>query len=138
MNLSKTAQYAIRVISYMILKEEPLYPASRLVSDLKIPDKYLRRILTTLTSTGLVESVKGKYGGFRLQKKQEDIRLYDIVASVESLEKYFGCVLGFGTCSDASPCSLHITWAPVRDEIRNFLQTTTIAEVIRDPQIMKF
>lgn len=138
MNLSNTAQYAIRVISYMIMKDEPLYPASRLVHDLKISDKYLRRILTTLTNAGLVQSVKGKYGGFRLLKKKEDIRLYDIVASVESLEKYFGCVMGFGACSDENPCSLHESWAPVRDRIRHFLETTTISEVINNPQIMKF
>jgi len=122
----------------MSLKSETLYPASQLVNDLGISDKYLRRILTTLANTGLVASVKGKYGGFRLNKAAEDIRLYDIVAGVESLDKYFGCVLGFSHCSEEHPCSLHKKWAPLRDKLITFLKQTTIAHVSSDPNIMRF
>lgn len=138
MNLSNTAQYAIRVISYMVYNKKEIYAASNIIDDLKISDKYLKRILTTLSNNGIIVSVQGRYGGFRLMKNIEEILLFDIVAAVENIEKYFGCVLGFSECSDETPCSLHARWAPVRDELYDFLSKTTMSDVLKNPQIIKF
>jgi len=137
MNLSNTAQYAIRVISYMALKGESIYSASTLISKLNISDKYLKRILTKLTDSGLLISIQGRYGGFQLAKSADEIALIEIVAAMESIEKYFGCVLGFDQCSDTNPCSLHEKWIPVRTALLSFLEITKIADVIENPHIIK-
>lgn len=137
MNLSKTAQYAIRVLSYMVLKKQDLYSASDLIKELKISDKYLKRILTTLSNNGIIKSVQGRYGGFALHKDLERIRLFDIVKAVDNIEKYFGCVLGFDECSDENPCVLHTKWAPLRDELLTFLENTNMSDVIKNPLIIK-
>ncbi len=138
MNLSKTSQYAIRVISFMAYDNRQIYPASVLVKKLKISDKYLKRLLTTLSKHGIVRSIQGRYGGFVLDKKPENIFIYDIVAAVENIEKYYGCILGFSECSDENPCPLHEKWAPIRDELINLLKNTSIADVVKNPKIMKF
>ena len=137
MNLSNTAQYAIRVISYMAIKGKNIYSASSLIDDLKISDKYLKRILTTLSHRKIIISIQGRYGGFKLGKKVNEIFIYDIVASVENIEKYFGCFLGFSECSDENPCSLHSKWAHQRDNLLAFFKSTTISDVIKDPNIIK-
>ena len=138
MNLSNTAQYAIRVISYMALKKQELYSASDLVKELNISDKYLKRILTILTNNYIIKSVQGRYGGFGLYKDLEEINIYDIVKAVEDIEKYFGCALGFGECSDENPCTLHKKWVPLRDEILAFFQNTNMSDIIKNPQIIKY
>lgn len=138
MNLSNTAQYAIRVVSYMASKKEGLYPAASLTEELKVSDKYLKRILTTLTHSGIVQSVQGRNGGFTLRKPVNDIPLLEIVRAVEDVEKYFGCVLGFDQCSDHHPCSVHEYWKPVRERIRHFLSNTTMADVMQNENILKF
>ena len=137
MNLSNTAQYAIRVISYMALKQQDLYSASELIKELKISDKYLKRILTTLSNNDIIKSVQGRYGGFALHKNLEKINLFDIVKAVDNIEKYFGCVLGFENCSDENPCALHTKWAPLRGELSAFLKNTNMSDVIKNPQILK-
>ncbi len=134
MNLSNTASYAIRAIVFMAREKETLYSAAMLIQELNISDKYLKRILTTLSNAGIIRSVQGHYGGFCLNKSVKDVRLYEVVQSVENIEKYFGCVLGFEECSNVNPCSLHTKWAPLRDELLNFLRNTTIADVIENPQ----
>ncbi len=138
MNLSKTAKYAIRVISYMAVKQQELYSASQLIEALDVSDKYLKRILTTLSNHNVISSVQGRYGGFRLNKNIEDIHLYEIINTVEDVNKYSGCVLGLAECTCDNPCSLHDNWMPVKEELIDFFQKTNISDVIKNPQILKF
>lgn len=121
----------------MALKKQNLYPASVLIKELNISDKYLKRILTTLTNHSIINSVQGRYGGFGLNKSVAEISLYEIVKAVENIEKYFGCVLGFESCSDENPCLLHKKWIPVREELMAFLKMTHVSDVINNPQIIK-
>jgi Rrf2 family protein len=138
MNLSNTAQYAIRILSYMAYEGKQLYPASEIYAKLKISDKYLKRILTTLSSHKIIISIQGRYGGFKMAKDVKEISIYDIVKAVDQVEKYFGCVLGFEECSDENPCSLHYKWAPLRDELLQFLETTSLKDVMDNPKLLKF
>jgi Rrf2 family iron-sulfur cluster assembly transcriptional regulator len=138
MNLSKTAQYAIRVICYMSRDSKQIYPASVLVKKLKISDKYLKRILTTLAKQKIVRSIQGRYGGFVLNKKPEEIYLSDIVSAVENIDIYYGCILGFKECSDENPCPLHEKWVPIRDAFFSFLRNNSIADILKNPNIAKF
>lgn len=137
MNLSNTAQYAIRVITHMAKDKDELYPASRLVKELNVSDKYLKRILTSLTENGIIISIRGKYGGFKLNKAPEEIFLYDIISCCDNVEKYFGCVLGFNDCSDGNPCSLHEKWLPISLKLTELLKETTISEVSDNPDVIK-
>ncbi len=138
MNLSNTSKYAIRVVSYMALKNKDLYSASYLIKELNVSDKYLKRILTTLSNHSIVQSIQGRYGGFRLNKSTNDITLYEIINSVEDINKYTGCVLGLDNCSDKSPCSLHKNWSVIKEQLIHFLKETTISEVVKNPNIIKF
>ncbi|PID88547.1 MAG: transcriptional regulator [Bacteroidia bacterium] len=138
MNLSKTAKYAIRVVSYMALKNQELYSASHLIQALDVSDKYLKRILTVLSNHHIIKSVQGRYGGFRLNKSTENIHLYEIINAVEDIDKYLGCVLGFAECSCETPCSLHHNWMPIRQEFTAFLENTSISEVLKNPEVLKF
>jgi Rrf2 family protein len=121
----------------MALKKQDLYSASDLVKELKISDKYLKRILTTLSNNDIIMSVQGRYGGFALHKDLEEICLFDIVKAVDNIEKYFGCVLGFEKCSDENPCALHEKWATLRDELFTFLKNTNMSDITKNPLIIK-
>lgn len=82
-------------------------------------------------------SIQGRHGGYSITNKPENIKIYNIVAAVEDIEKYFGCVLGFDTCSDEHPCALHKKWTSIRDELFSFLNNNTIADVM-DSDFNKF
>ena len=48
-----------------------------------IPHNYLEQLLSTLRKAGLVRSVRGAYGGYFLAKKSEEIKVYEILESLE-------------------------------------------------------
>ena len=137
MILSKTSQYAIRVLSYMINSDLQVFSAQHLIQTLNIPDKYLRQLLTTLSKAGFIKSIRGREGGYVFARNADRIYLFSIIDTVEGMDKYTSCLLGFSECNDNNPCSLHEKWAPIREELLDFLNNTTLAEV-KNNHITKF
>ena len=54
MNINKTAEYALRIFGYMALDDNKLYSANDIYENLKIPFRYLRKLLTTLSKSDLI------------------------------------------------------------------------------------
>ncbi|HEY5591330.1 MAG TPA: Rrf2 family transcriptional regulator [Paludibacter sp.] len=116
MKLSNTSEYALRILIYMGKDVQRLYSAKQLVEELHISDKYLRRLMTDLTKSGIISSIQGRDGGYLIAKKPEEIKLADIIEAIEGMDKYTGCLLGFENCSDENPCALHTSLGPIRQE----------------------
>ncbi len=121
----------------MINNDMQVFTAKYLIDALNVPDPYLRRLMTDLSKKGFIKSLQGRDGGYVFAKNANKIYLSQVVDAVEGMEKYQGCILGFGECSDDHPCSLHTKYAPIKDELISFLLTTTISE-LKSPEVYKF
>ena len=99
------------------------------------PRNYLGKLLKILADDGLVESQKGKGGGFRLARDAATISVFDVVEPIERVSRWSGCFLGRGRCSDKQPCAVHQRWAAVRDVYLAFLKQTTIADLVKQPRL---
>ena len=64
MKLSKTSEYALRILSFMAKDSSHLYSAKYLIEKLNISDKYLRRLMTDLCKAGFIKSIQGRDGGY--------------------------------------------------------------------------
>lgn len=129
MKLSKTSEYALRILAFMAKDPSQLYSAKYLVETLAISDKYLRRLMTDLTHAGFIKSTQGRDGGYAFVKSPGHILLADVVEAVEGMSKYSGCVLGFDKCSDANPCVMHSTWVNVRTGFVNVFTSKSLADL---------
>ena len=137
MKLSKTSEYALRILSFMINSDMQMVSAKYLIDKLDVPDKYLRRLMTDLSKSGFIRSIKGRDGGYVFAKKAENICLSQVIDAVEGMQKYEGCILGFGECTDDNPCSLHKNYAPIKEQLTTFLTTTSIME-LKSTNVLKF
>ena len=113
----------------MAKKPDQLYTAKQLVEELKVSDKYLRRLMTDLSKSGFIKSSQGRDGGYTFAKVIHDIFLYDIIDSVEGMDKLNGCVLGFEECSCTNPCAMHDTWQYMRADLNNFFRETKLSDM---------
>jgi len=137
MKLSKTSEYAIRILTCMARDPNQTYTAKSLVETLKIPDKYLRRLMTDLSKAGFIYSIQGRDGGYAFARPVSTIHLSDIIDAVESMEKYTGCILGFEQCSNENPCVMHSFWAGTREEFILTFTTRTLDQ-LDFKEILKF
>ena len=137
MILSKTSEYAVRVLIYMAANGEEKYSAKHIYEQLNIPYKYLTKLMTDLAKRGCIESIQGRNGGFRIAKKLTEITLASIVEAVDGVSHLDGCILGFSECSDTNPCAMHHFWEKNKQSIIHIFESTTLQDLIRG-EIKKF
>jgi Rrf2 family iron-sulfur cluster assembly transcriptional regulator len=128
--ISRTSKHALAALTALAELPDGQYAGAADVADeIDAPRNYLGKLLKTLADEGLVESQKGKGGGFRLARDPASISLIDAVEPIDHVSRWSGCFLGRGRCSDDRPCAVHTRWAKVRDVYLGFLRNTTIADL---------
>ncbi len=137
--LSRSAQYAIRALAYLAMRERGQWVLTRqIAADLDIPSPFLAKILQTLAGADILESQRGRNGGFRLVRNPDRLPLFDIVEAFDKLGQGRLCVLGQKVCSDESACPLHHTWKHSLNSFRHRLQTTTLTDLSQHPNALGF
>ena len=129
MILSKTSEYAIRILTYMAKSDMQLISAKYLHEQLSIPYKYLTMLMTSLTRNGYLISVKGRDGGFKINKNLKEITLSEIIETIEGMESFNSCVLGFNECSCTYPCAMHYVWEDNKKNLLNTFENTTLYDL---------
>ncbi len=129
MILTKTTEYAVRVLTYMASQEQNLFSAKYLHEQLNIPYKYLTKLMTDLAKTGCLTSVRGRDGGFKFTKNLKEITLSRIIEAVEGMESFNACILGFHECSNENPCAMHYVWEKNKAEFIKTLENTTLYDI---------
>jgi Rrf2 family protein len=130
--LSNTSEYALRATVYVAAHANGrLIPVGEIAEDLDVPANYLSKILHQLARDGVLASVRGPHGGFRLAIAPERLPLSRVIALFDDLvtEKR-RCVLGRPECSDVNPCGAHAKWRPTAMDVSSFFRNTTVAEVL--------
>ena len=130
---SKATQYAVRALIRLgMTANGQLSQVEEIATSEQIPQHFLGKILQRLVHKRLVRSVKGIRGGFALALPPEKITLYLIADAVEDLSiSLSDCIYGNKTCGEDKPCPLHDSWAKLRDQQMNFLQTIRISDLIK-------
>lgn len=129
MTFSKTTEYALRVLAMMALDTDKMLTSALLHKELKIPKKYLQRLLTDLSRNGLIKSIQGRSGGFIFAKKIEKIYLSDIINAVEGFSPEPSCFFGFEKCALDNPCAMHDVWVKSQEELIEVLRTTNLKDL---------
>lgn len=132
--LSKKTQYALKALTFMAerKKDGPILIAE-IAKKKKIPLKFLENILLQLKKDGLLESKKGKGGGYFYKIDPKEIRLAHVMRLVEGPIALLPCVsLNFyRKCKDCDEkkCGLNRVMKQVRDNTLLILENKTIYDL---------
>ena len=133
--LSRKSKYGLKAL-LVLAQEKGTRPVliSELAARDAIPKKFLEAILLELKRHGVVESRKGKGGGYFLRRKPAEITFGEVIrvldgplAAVPCVSKlaYMKCV----ECVDEQTCGVRLAMKEVRDATANILDNTTLADV---------
>lgn len=131
--LGKRADYAIRAVLSLARTwrpGQPLKKARQIAGEMEIPEKYLPQVLAALVRGGLVESVTGPDGGYRLVDSPAQVTLLRVIEAVEGPLESTECVLRGGPCHWDGRCAIHEHWSGAQDAMRDHLDATTFASIV--------
>lgn len=137
MFISKTSEYALRILTYMAFNNETQLSAQNLFEVLQIPKRYLMRLLTDLSKSGFITSTRGRNGGYVFARPLETIYFSEIIDSVEGILAFEACVLGNTFCPVDKPCVMHQMWDEPKRALLETIKTTTLADLKNDNNISK-
>jgi Rrf2 family protein len=138
--LSKKSKYAIKALLALAedTSDEPVR-ISDLAKQEQIPAKFLEAILLSLRNAGLLQSRKGKGGGYRLARDARQITVGQVVRLFDgplapvpcaSQTAYVAC----DDCEDEATCGVRLAMKEVRDATAKILDHTSIASLVRRRQ----
>ena len=131
MTLSRTSEYALRTLTFMSQDVEKMYSAGVLHRHLKIPRKYLQRLLTKLSKSGLITSARGRRGGYMFARSIRKIYLCEVIEAVEGFDESSRCFFGFEKCPVNNPCAMHDLWSGTQNAFVKALSSTTLWDVVK-------
>jgi Rrf2 family protein len=135
--LSKKAKYAINALVYIAKnKDEQPISVSRISVEQNIPLKFLESILTELKNARILNSKKGKYGGYSLNGTPDEIHMAKVMRLFDGAIGLLPCVTfdfyeRCEECIDEETCGIRQVAMEIRNETVKLLKAATLADIIK-------
>lgn len=136
MRITQWGEYGVHCLVFIAERHragQATVSASEIAAAQDIDPLYAQQILQRLRRTGLIASVRGKQGGYKLGRLEEEITLGDILVAAEGETFTVICdakPLSSSRCGDDSDCGLRGIWHDLRDHVDQFLSMHTLAELV--------
>ena len=134
--LSHKAKYALKAL-LVLAKEygQGLILISAIADRETVPRKFLELILLELKNNGLLQSKKGKGGGYALARPPELIQVGEILRVVDGPIALLPCVSKSAytrceECRDERTCGIRLVMKEVRDATSQILDATSLADLL--------
>jgi Rrf2 family protein len=128
---SKSSGYAIHALSYLGMEGEDSCLIRDVARHTGIGSATLAKLVTHLTSHGLVVARRGCRGGIALARPPASITLLQVVEAIENKEWMGACPFGLHGCPAHGQCPAHQPWQKLRSAVHSLLASTTLADVIK-------
>ncbi len=135
--ISKKTKYAINALVYLARENKGNEPIQigKIAESENIPRKFLEAILLDLRNAGILNSRKGKMGGYYLHKTPDEINVADVMRLFDGPIALLPCVTYMyyercEECKDEATCGIRSVFMDVRNETVNMLKNATLAEIM--------
>ena len=131
--ISTKGRYALRAMLDLAENgQDRFLPLREIIEREEIPQKYLEGIMAQLAHGGLVESVHGKGGGYRLAAPPEKITLGDVLRAAEGSLAPTACTdPDAAPCERAAACRARPVWKRLDRLINDFADGITLAALLQ-------
>ena len=126
MLISSKGRYALRLMVELANHGDALVPLKEISDSQQISLKYLEQIITPLAKAGLVSSVRGAQGGYRLARPEAEITAGEILRAVEGELTAIPCLGANMECPRRDQCQTLGFWCGLNDLINQYVDGVTL------------
>lgn len=130
MKYSRATDYALHTMLFLI-QESPRETMSvhKLAERQDVSPTYLSKILTKLVKAGMIESLPGMSGGYKLKSNWADISFLDVIQAIEGTASLFDCSFDHG-----SQCPIQRIVLEGENKMESYLREMTLADLAKEIQ----
>jgi Rrf2 family iron-sulfur cluster assembly transcriptional regulator len=137
MRLTTKGRYAVTAMLDRALRHDEGPIRLTEISSLQgISLSYLEQLFAQLRRRNLVTSVRGPGGGYNLGRSADKINVAEVIAAVNE-DTDTARFRGAGDCQEGEICLTHHLWTDLSNQVRDFLQNITLADLVARKNIRK-
>jgi len=126
--ISEAASIGMHAMVLLTGREEGLVSTRQIAEALQVSEAHLSKVLQRLAKVGLVASIRGPKGGFRLARVAEEVRLIDVYEAIEGPLTANGCLLGEKVCR-GEKCIFGGLLDRIHRQMREYLEQTRLPDL---------
>jgi len=135
MRLTSKSRYAVTAMLDVALHaQQGPVPLAEISERQGISLSYLEQLFARLRRHGLVQSVRGPGGGYRLGKRPDEIAVGMVITAVDESMDATKCQ-GKADCHSGNRCLTHSLWRDLSSRISHFLNGITLAELVNNHEV---
>ncbi|MDR1558465.1 MAG: Rrf2 family transcriptional regulator [Clostridiales bacterium] len=137
MKISTRGRYGLRAVIDLASHDGECVSAGSIASRQGIPEHYLEHLLARMNKAGFVKSVRGLYGGYRLNRPAEQITVGEVLRALEGSMYPVECLsdTDAGSCGSGgcAGCVTKPVWEKLYDSINEVLESYTLSDLAGEP-----
>jgi len=110
-------------------EDSQLVNATELADALLMSYKFLTKIMTDLVKADMVESIRGRDGGYKLKKKSTEITVDDVLKLFNDSIEDEHCILGIGFCNGMCKCAMHDQWMEPKLLMQRMFRESSLKDI---------
>ena len=126
--LSQTFEYALRAMMHLAGLNGEAATSQRIARQTKVPTGYISKVMRDLVVAGLVDSYRGRGGGFSLARPPEGITILDVLNAVDPIKRVAKCPID--NPAHANLCGFHRRLDGAICQIQSVFGGTTLAALL--------
>ncbi len=129
--LSKKTEYSVLALRHLHQSAEGTATVREIAEACHIPLALLAKLMQRLAKAGMLLSLQGVNGGYRLDRRMDGINLAEVMEAVEGPFGITACAVKQSRCERAAFCDFKGAVRPLQRQIFNYLQSVTLADLER-------
>ena len=133
MKISTKSQYGLRAMVYLAKNPDKVCSLKLIAKEENIPFDYLEKIVSKLEKAELVKSKKGSLGGYFLAKPLKEIKLGEIINTLEEKRILVQCAQAQESCVclNQDICATRNFWKGLQDSLDSIMNSKTLSDLVK-------
>lgn len=128
--ISRITDYGIVILAHLATQmDDAAHNSREISSQTQLPYPVVSKILKSLTRAGLLDSIRGSKGGYRLARPPAQISVVQMIAALEGPVAMTECMIHPGACSQEDNCGLQGPWQRINGAVQDALEKITLADI---------
>jgi len=133
LKLTKKADYGLIALKHLAVNSGDVSSSAKAIADCYgIPLPLLAKILQRLTKIGLLQSLPGTNGGYKLARSANQITALEVIRAIDGPIILTACFTEHGECNQSERCTVREPLRKVHEGILQLLNTITISDMSKD------